>query len=352
MESKTIHVSTGREYNIIIGNGLLKETGTLIKNAVKTCRAAVITDSNVAPLYLGTAAGSLEQAGFGVKTYVFPAGETSKNHKTLIGIYEFLARNGFTRSDVIVALGGGVTGDISGFAAATFMRGMNFVQIPTTLLAQIDASVGGKTAVDLNEGKNLVGAFWQPSLVICDPSLLKTLDSRVFSDGMAEAIKHTLIKDRSLFFDLAGGIPIDAEFIRRNIEIKKNVVEHDEREKGERMILNFGHTIGHAIEKIYNFSRYTHGEAVAAGMVMITRYAEKNGLTKEGTADKIASLLKKYSLPSECGAPLSEIVKAAGNDKKHIGNDITLVLLHDIGDCYLYRIPDADFPRFFAKETK
>jgi 3-dehydroquinate synthase len=226
------------------------------------------------------------------------------------------------------------------------MRGIDFVQVPTTLLAQVDSSIGGKTAVDLREGKNLVGAFWQPRLVVCDPATLKTLDSRIFSDGMAEAIKHTCIRDSALFNSLIGGAAVDEDFICRNIDIKRRIVERDERENGERMLLNFGHTLGHAIEKLYNFETYTHGEAVAIGMLMITRISEKRGLTKAGTAGKIESLLKRYSLPTSCGASVGDIVKAAANDKKRAGGGITLVLLRDIGDAFLHRLSDADFESF------
>lgn len=348
MERKTIHVKTGREYDIIVENGLLKHSGTLIDKVAKTRNAAIITDSNVAPLYLDVVKGSLESSGFCCKAYIFQAGETSKNHETLLQIYEFLAQNGFTRSDIIIALGGGVVGDVAGFAAATYMRGMDFIQIPTTLLAQVDSSIGGKTAVDLHEGKNLVGAFWQPRLVICDPETLKTLNKRIFSDGMSEAIKHTLIRDRALYENLMSGAPIDEEFICRNIDIKRCVVERDERESGERMLLNFGHTLGHAIEKVYDFKYYTHGEAVAIGMVLITQYAEKNGISPSGTADKIAFLLEKYALPSSCDIPIDEILKAAKSDKKRSDGGITLVLLRDIGKAYLHHMTDDEFHAFFT----
>lgn len=351
MPAKTIHVNTGRSYDIIVGRGIIDEAGTLALPVSKTKKAAVITDSTVAELYGKRFMQSLKSAGFDVVMHIFPAGEKSKNHNTLLGIYSFLAENGFTRSDLIFALGGGVVGDVAGFAAATFMRGMDFIQVPTTLLAQVDSSIGGKTAVDLCEGKNLVGAFWQPRLVICDPDTLKTLDSRIFSDGMAEAIKHTLIRDRSLFERLNEGTPVDEEFICRNIDIKRKVVERDERESGERMLLNFGHTLGHAIERIYKYENYTHGEAVAIGMVLITRYSEKRGLTKAGTADKIVNVLKKHGLPTECPAAIGDIVSAASTDKKHSNGGITLVLLHDVGDAFLHRVTDAEFADFFKEKT-
>jgi 3-dehydroquinate synthase len=351
MSTTVIHAKTGRSYDIFVGCGLLNAAGTLIRPLAKTARIAVVTDSNVERLYGGQLMKTLTAAGFDAVMHSFPAGEKSKNHETLLGIYSFLAKNSFTRADLIVALGGGVVGDVAGFAAATYMRGMNFVQIPTTLLAQVDSSIGGKTAVDLVEGKNLVGAFWQPVGVICDPDALKTLDRRVFTDGMAEAIKHTLIRDRALFDRLSGGAAVDEDFICRNIDIKRRVVERDERESGERMLLNFGHTLGHAIEKVYNFETYTHGEAVAVGMVMITRQSEKRGLTKPGTTALIENLLKKYGLPVSCPAPLKEIAAASVNDKKHAGGGITLVLLHDIGDAFLHRVSDAEFSEFFEEDA-
>jgi 3-dehydroquinate synthase len=349
MQRRIIHVNTGRSYDIAVGTGLLNEAGALTRTVAKTDSVAVITDSTVAGLYGDSFMKSLADAGFCAKLHVFPAGEKSKNHATLISIYDFLAQNGYTRADLVIALGGGVVGDVAGFAAATYMRGIDFVQVPTTLLAQVDSSIGGKTAVDLCEGKNLVGAFWQPRLVICDPAALKTLDSRVFSDGMSEAIKHTCIRDRELFDSLLGGAPVDEDFICRNINIKREVVERDEREGGERMLLNFGHTLGHAIEKIYNFETYTHGEAVAVGMVMITRRAEEKGLTRRGTASQIESLLKKFGLPADCPAPMRDIVRAAASDKKRADGGITLVLLHEIGDAFLYRVTDGDFEHFFTE---
>lgn len=350
MDARIIHVETGESYDIYVKRGLLEKSGELVKKVAKTKKCAVITDSNVEKLYGKTVVSSLENAGFSVKLFVFPAGEKNKNHETLLNIYHFLAQNGFDRSDIIAALGGGVVGDTAGFAAATFMRGMDFIQIPTTLLAQVDSSIGGKTAVDLPEGKNLVGAFHQPRLVICDPDTLETLPKRVFCDGMAEAIKHTCIKNRDLFELLLSGKKVDTEFICENINIKREVVEKDERESGGRMMLNFGHTLGHAIEKIYGFNTYTHGEAVAIGMVMITEISEKRGLTEKGTAEKIKSLLKIFSLPTECDVPLKDIVKAAASDKKHANGGITLVLLKSIGEAFLYRLKDEEVNAFFFEE--
>lgn len=350
MERRIIHVETGRSYEIEVGKGLLDKAGELIHTISKTEKIAVITDSNVNELYTDRLIKSLTNKGFDCNVFVFEAGEKSKTHDTLFSIYKFLADNQYNRSDLVVALGGGVVGDVAGFAAATFMRGMDFVQIPTTLLAEVDSSIGGKTAIDLPQGKNLVGAFFQPRLVICDPTTLETLPDRVFSDGMAEAIKHTCIKDKNLFSELLMSDKISVDFICKNIQIKRKVVQNDELEHGERMMLNFGHTLGHAIEKIYGFDTYTHGEAVAIGMVMITKISEKKGLTEIGTADKIIEMLKKFNLPTECSATMKEIVEASKTDKKHSDGGITVVLLKSIGQAFLYRISDEKLEEFFLED--
>lgn len=351
--TETIRVNAGKGYDILVGRGILGRSGELISQVSTNQKAVVVTDSNVEPLYGAGVVKSLEACGIRASLFTFPAGETSKNHHTLIDLYGFLAAQDMTRSDLIIAVGGGVTGDIAGFAAATYLRGLDFIQIPTTLLAQIDSSIGGKTGVDLKEGKNLVGAFWQPKLVLCDPDTLSTLEPRVFSDGMAECIKHACILDRKLFNDLEACGHIDSildEMICSNIKIKAGVVERDEREKGERMLLNFGHTLGHAIEKIFQYETYSHGEAVAIGMVLMTRQAEKNGLTKPGNAERIALLLKKYGLPDCCPKSLDDITGAAINDKKRSGDKIRIVLLEEIGKSFVHTLPVSEIPRFFGLE--
>ncbi|MBQ8435696.1 MAG: 3-dehydroquinate synthase, partial [Oscillospiraceae bacterium] len=272
---QTISVKASSDYNIYIERGLLNNCGRLIADVVNTRKAAVITDDIVDGLYYKKLEKALKDEGFSVVKFVFPNGEASKSTETLNDIYNFLCENSITRSDCIIALGGGVVGDISGYAAATFLRGLKYVQIPTTLLAQIDSSVGGKTAIDLPCGKNLVGAFKQPSCVICDPDVLSTLSEKIMSDGMAEAIKYGMIRDRELFELIAShntenvSSVID-KIIYKCISIKRDVVENDEFDTGERMILNFGHTLGHAVERYYNYETYTHGSAVAIGMYMMT----------------------------------------------------------------------------------
>jgi len=351
LRAETIHVNAGAGYDIRIQNGLIDSAGELISTVTRSRRAAIVTDTTVAGLYGKRVKMSLEAAGFEVPVFAFPAGEASKNHKTLLEIYSYLAASDITRSDIIVALGGGVTGDVAGYAAATWQRGLDFVQIPTTLLAQVDSSIGGKTAVDLAEGKNLVGAFWQPSLVICDPQTLATLDSTNIACGMAEVIKHACIRSSALFETLLACDDIYenlVELISANLKIKRDVVERDERERGERILLNFGHTLGHAIEKLHGYTGITHGEAVAVGMVIITRFAEKRGLTCAGTANTLAGLLKKFGLPTDTALKLCDIVEAAKGDKKRAGGDISLVLLSGIGEAYVHRLPVTGLPAFFG----
>ena len=276
---ETVMVNASTAYPVHIGGGLLDKSGELIARATRSRRCAVVTDSNVKALYAARTCAALERAGFTPLLYAFPAGEQSKNLAAYGKILEFFAENRLTRSDLVIALGGGVPGDMAGFAAATYQRGVDYIQIPTTFLAASDSSVGGKTAVDLAEGKNLAGAFWQPRLVICDTDTFRTLPGEVFDDGAAETVKHGLIADRDFFNSLmAGRMDTDINgVVRRNVEIKAAVVGEDERERGRRKLLNFGHTLGHAIEQLSGFT-ITHGHAVAIGMVLACRAAERLGL--------------------------------------------------------------------------
>ena len=291
----SVKVNASVKYNVLIGEGLISDCGKLICEVISPCKAAVISDDKVFALYGNKVLSSLEKVGFVTKSFVFKNGEENKNLSTYIEALGFLAKEKLSRTDVVIALGGGVVGDLAGFAAATYLRGIRFIQIPTTVLAACDSSVGGKTAVDLEAGKNLAGAFHQPSLVICDTETFNTLDDRQMSCGFAEIIKYGVICDRNLFDALSeGSLSMDG-IITRCVEIKRDIVEKDEKESGERKLLNFGHTIGHAIEKHSGFS-LTHGEAVAVGMVMITEISEKLGIC-ENVAAKIRKLLKKYDLP-------------------------------------------------------
>lgn len=342
---KTITVHTAKSYDVLIEKGILNQAGVYIRPLTQASRVMLITDSNVAPLYAETVCHSLERAGFTVSTLVFPAGEQSKKADTVLNMVEQMAETGLTREDLVVALGGGVTGDMAGFAAAIYQRGIAFVQIPTTLLSQIDSSVGGKTGVDLPQGKNLCGAFHQPLLVVIDPLVLDTLPDRFFNDGMAEAIKYGCISSRSLFDRLAGGAAKDCleEMIYECVDLKRQVVEEDEKEQGRRALLNFGHTIGHAIEKCHHFEGITHGEAVGIGMVMITKISEGLGVTETGTAEAIRRALMNYHLPcKDDTVSLDAVAEAMGMDKKRTGSEIRFVMLHRLGESLLKQIPTEE----------
>lgn len=341
METVTVKTK-GKTYEIAIETGLFKRLPNIFKNRYSRKRLALITDSNVFLIYGKTFAEKLEYEGFSVTPIVFQAGEQNKNFSTLESIYNKLADNTFTRSDAIVALGGGVTGDMAGLAAATFLRGMGYIQIPTTLLAMVDSSVGGKVAVDLPQGKNLIGAFYQPDAVYTDPILLETLNDSQFSDGMAELLKHGFISDVDLYNELNGGIShafyrktlsnkLD-KLISNSCRIKCTLVEQDEFDNGSRQLLNFGHTIGHAIERVQNYSGLTHGEAISIGMNTITEMTEKMGLTKKGEAEKIRLLLNRYGLPTTMPKiDIVNLIKAISLDKKNRSGKITIAYIEEIG---------------------
>lgn len=326
-----------RSYPIRIKRGSLNCCGQLVADTLRGKKICVVTDSNVGPIYAETVLESFRNAGFLTSLLTIPAGETSKTPQQLAFLWEELARLGLTRADCVAALGGGVVGDLTGFAAATFLRGVDFVQIPTTLLSQVDSSVGGKVAVDLQAGKNLAGCFYQPRLVIMDPDTLATLPNRVFSDGMAEVIKYGCIWDRAFFDILAsldGRTGVEArleEILYTCCDIKRRVVEEDEFDTGLRMILNFGHTFGHVYEKAYHYETYTHGEAVGAGMVTAAAVGQKLGKTPYGTDIQIAEVLGRYGLPTSIEAPFYEFETTMSLDKKSLGGDIHLILLEKLG---------------------
>ena len=317
---------------------MLDRCGEHILNVHKPSKVAVITDSNVEPLYAKRVLTSLESSGFDPFLVTLPAGESTKSMDFLEELYDKLLENGITRTDLVIALGGGVIGDLTGFCASTLLRGIPFVQIPTTLLAQVDSSVGGKVAVNLPQGKNLAGTFYQPKQVLIDPLCLSTLTDRVFSDGMAEVIKYGVILDEDLFEKLEKSpsrsevMDIIEYVIHRCCTLKAQVVEEDEFDTGKRMILNFGHTYGHAIEKKYNFSTYTHGEAVASGMVMAAKFGEVNGITPLGTAQRIKNLVESFNLPSEIEMDKQTLKDAASVDKKGKGSIVGLILPTKIGE--------------------
>lgn len=345
METITIH--TGIPYAAHVGSGLLSRAGELIGSVTASRTCVLVSDNHVAPLYAERVCTSLRKEGFTVHTTVIPAGEQRKTLSTCGDILSSFAAYGLTRSDFVVALGGGVVGDMAGFAAAIYQRGINFVQIPTTLLSACDASVGGKTAVDLPEGKNLAGAFHQPLLVLCDTDTFDTLPSAVFTEGMAEVIKHALIADGAFFRflmeqDVRSQI---AKVVCRNIEIKAGIVSQDEREHGKRKLLNFGHTLGHAVEQVSGYA-IPHGEAVAIGMVLATRAAQRLGYSPAGTLDHVLAALARHSLPCSCPYSSQELFAAATADKKRSGDSIDIVVLKEIGRADTLRLSMDDLRAF------
>ncbi len=339
----------GREYDILIEDGLLDQAGERVRAVLpRASKAAVVTDSNVSPLYGDRVMRSLSAAGFGAKLFVVPAGEESKNPVQLAELWEAFLNFGLTRTDAVIALGGGVVGDLAGFAAATVLRGVDYVQIPTTLLAQVDSSVGGKVAVDLRAGKNLAGAFWQPRLVLIDPEVLHTLEDGTFSDGMAEVVKYGCIQDGA-FFDFLearprrGALMDEIEHILYTCcNIKRKVVVEDERDTGARMILNFGHTLGHAYELAGEYTRWTHGQAVAAGMCLAAKLGVRMGITPPNIPQRIENLCAALGLPTAISCGAGDYAAAIGRDKKGAGADISVVLLADIGRAVTRKMPKRE----------
>ena len=332
-----------RSYSIIIEKGLINRVSEEIRKVYKGKKIFIITDDNVNKYYGGKISEELKVSDFEVKLLSLKPGEETKNFNTLPIVYNELLDFNLTRSDLIIALGGGVIGDLAGFVASTYLRGVDFVQIPTSLLAQVDSSVGGKVAVDLDRGKNLVGSFYHPKCVLIDPEVLNTLEDRFFIDGMAEVIKYGCIKDKE-FFDYLEKMENNKQLINnmevvihKCCDIKRQVVENDEKDKGERMLLNFGHTLGHAIEQYYNYTKYSHGEGVAIGMYVISKISEEKGLTKKGTSQRIKDILVKYNLPYELDVNIEETLEAINLDKKKLGNDLNIIILKEIGSSEIYK---------------
>lgn len=336
-------------YEIVIQKGIINTLAHEIKNLFKGKKIFIITDKNVDKFYGNLVLRNLTNSGYDVKKMVLKPGEETKNFLTLPLVYDELLNFRFTRSDLIITLGGGVIGDLGGFVASTYLRGVAFVQCPTTLLAQVDSSVGGKVGVDLDKGKNLVGSFYHPKKVVIDPEVLNTLSDRVFNDGMAEVIKYGCIKDKDFFGNLMNysnkkEVVHNIEYIIHNCcKIKKEIVEKDEKDMGERMLLNFGHTIGHAIEQYFNYTKYTHGEAVAIGMYEITKLSEELGITKVGTKDIIKDILIKYELPYELTIDINELIETMKLDKKNLKNNINLIFLKEIGESFIYKTTSKIF---------
>lgn len=335
MSIQTISVSASRSYDILVGRGAVAKLTAHKAGLSRGERCAVITDDHVAPLHLNSLTERLEQAGVEVFSFVLPHGEESKNMRTLADILSFLSRCRLTRTDTLVALGGGVVGDITGLAAALYLRGVDLIQIPTTLLACVDSSVGGKCAVDLPEGKNLVGTFYQPRLVLCDLDLLDTLPEEEWSAGAAEVIKYALGFDRELFSLCEGGIRTAlSDIVCRCIELKRDTVEHDEFDRAERKKLNLGHTVAHAVELLSDY-KISHGRAVAMGLALITRACLPDACAR------LEALLHAHGLETASPYPTDALARAARGDKKCEGDTLSLIVPTDIGACEIREL-DVD----------
>ena len=331
-------------YDILVEKGLINDTGKLVKEVLRGKRALIVTDNVVDKFYTETVKKSLEKENIITSVCVLENGETNKNIESIYNIYSALAKNELSRKDIIIALGGGVIGDMAGYAAATWMRGIDFVQIPTTLLACVDSSVGGKTGINIKEGKNLVGAFHSPRLVIMDNDVLNTLPKREFNAGMAEVIKHAFLFDKKLLEYLENNNNnFDMDFIlKRNCELKGHIVEIDYKEKKERMFLNFGHTIGHSVENAAGYGVLLHGEAVAIGVIFAIEYGIKKNITKDKTLlERAKNIFNKFSLPTEIPSNIN-LKDAIKLDKKRSDDKINFVFLESIGKPYVEKVSIKD----------
>lgn len=345
---KKIRVRAGDGYDFIIGDGLLANVGELAASVMNADRIALFTDSTVGPLFADTVEERLRRARFETCRFVFEAGERSKNIGTTAEFLDFMAEHDLTRGDAVVALGGGVTGDMGGFAASIYQRGIKFMQIPTTVLAAVDSSVGGKTGVDTRYGKNLTGTFWQPSLVLCDTDTFEELSEDEILCGYAEVIKSAAIRGPRIFKDLEEGKFRTAmpDIIARCVNIKSDVVAEDERESGVRRILNFGHTMAHSIELKSDYG-ISHGKAVAIGMLMVTKASESRGMTEKGTYDRLYNLIRREGYQTETEIPLEELCEAARHDKKTSGDAISIVYLDRIGSAKTEKVKLKDLYEFY-----
>ncbi len=344
---KIIDVIASSSYSVKIGGGLLRTLGQEVQKISDAQIAAILSDSHVWPIYGELAKESLEKAGFRVVNFVISAGEASKNGENYLAFLNFLAKNQLTRSDCIIALGGGVVGDLAGFAAATFLRGIAYIQVPTSLLAAVDSSVGGKTAIDLDAGKNLAGAFYQPKLVLCDTNTLNTLPEDIFRDGCAEVIKYGVLYDGQLFAHLEqNGLDFDRQYvISRCVELKRDVVAQDEFDTGLRQFLNLGHTIGHGVEAQSHFA-VSHGKAVAIGMAIVSRSAAQTEIMDKTDCNRLIALLEKFGLPISTDRTATELYRSALSDKKRSGGTVNLILPRSIGHCILQKTPVDQLEKF------
>ena len=347
-----IRVNASRAYDVVIGSGILESIGAEMSSLINGKRSVIIADDITNGIYGERVKRSICDAGFSVESFVFPHGEESKSAKTFVDILEFLAEAKLNRADSIVALGGGVVGDITGFAAASFLRGIKFVQIPTTLLAAVDSSVGGKTAINLTAGTNLAGAFYQPSLVLCDTDIMRDLPEKIFADGMAEVIKYGAIRSIKVLELIKSGAKENLpELIAECVKIKRDVVSEDEFDTGLRQLLNFGHTPAHAIEKLSHFE-ISHGSAVAVGMCIMAKASEKLGMCEAGIYDEIKALCREFSLPTEVSYTAEELFSFAMSDKKRSAGYVTLVVPKVRGESVLHKVPEDEMKKFFALGTE
>lgn len=339
-----VSVNASKKYIVTIGSGVLHRVGETIRALTNAKKVCIISDSHVFPLYGGIVSESLHGAGLDSCSFLFPAGENSKNAQTYLELLNFLAQIGLTRSDCIVALGGGVVGDLAGFAAATYLRGIPYIQVPTTLLAMVDSSVGGKTGIDLPSGKNLAGVFYQPDAVICDMDTLDTLPAESFQDGCSEVIKYGMLYDPTLFSHLEkAGLSFDREsVIARCVALKSQVVTQDELDTDRRQLLNLGHTIGHAIEACSHFA-VSHGRAVSIGMAMVARAAKCND------TDRLLSLLQKFGLPIRTDLSPDALLEVMLADKKRRGDTLNLILPKAIGNCAIMPTPTVNLKTFIEE---
>lgn len=330
-----IHINASEPYDVVIENNSLSHISDYIRPLKEPCRTIIVSDDNVAFLYLEMVKANLTEAGYNVCEYVFPHGEDEKNAIRLIDLVEYMADQSLTRKDLLIALGGGVVGDMSGFAAATYLRGIDYVQVPTSLLAAVDSSVGGKTAVNLKAGKNLWGAFKQPILVLCDPTTLDTLPRKEWINGCGEIIKYGFLDVPGLLTQLENKPLLEnrekaIDIIARCVQAKADIVEQDERESGVRALLNLGHTFGHGIEKASHF-KIPHGNAVAIGMVLMAQGAVHHDDLNPTVVTKLKNLLAAHELPTETSITADELLKAAKHDKKSQGDTIKIVVPTDYG---------------------
>lgn len=356
-----IHVAASEDYDVIIGSGIIGEIGNIAKEVLPSVtKILIVSDTNVAPLYMQKVKDSLESVGIGTYEYVFEAGEKSKNIESIAGMWDVLAKEGFTRTDAVAALGGGVAGDMGGFAAATFLRGIKVIQIPTSLLAMVDSSVGGKTGIDLPVAKNQVGAFHQPAVVVEDTDFLSTLSPDLFTEGMGEVIKYALIMDRPLYelldkiseegraMDLRDDKENLVKVIKACVADKAYVIANDEFDTGLRQILNFGHTVGHVIEANSNFG-LPHGVCVAKGMGIIIDASVAEGSCDMKEASRMKDLIEAYGLPTKDDISPEEAVSGAMNDKKKRGNTLSLIVVNELGKAKIVKMTSEEYLAFLEK---